>query len=130
MRDVVKRRRQQGGTRKGRVFYVLQGQQPLAVMAYHVPAKGPLEVIAVGADRGLARADAARLQAHLLSCLEEAARALGRASSLAWVASTDNAAEVAEQAHGFKASKRPKTVTARHYLTRTIPAGKKAQTSS
>ncbi len=120
VRDVVKRRRQQGGARKGRVLYVLQNQQPLAAIAYHVPARGPIEVIAVGADRAIQTADAARLQGHLLACLEEAAVLLGRGDALAWVTDVDNTAEVAKKVHGFRRSRKPSSATTRYYLSRPI----------
>ena len=120
VRGVVSRRRQAGGARKGRVLYVLEGRRPLVVLAYHIPDSGPLEVLAVGAHRNLPRADAARFQAHLLACLEEAARALGRGDHVAWITDIDNTAKVAETLHGFSKAKKPDYVRARFYLTRTI----------
>lgn len=123
VRDVVRRRRQAGGARKGRVLYVMHGKDPLALLAYHIPDSGPIEILAVGADRSLAPQDAVRLQAHLLACLEEAALALGRASKIAWAASTDNAAKVAETAFGFRRAKKPPNLRARNYHTRDIERG-------
>ena len=120
VRDLVRRRRQGGGAKKGRVLYLLRGRQPLAVLAYHVPDRGPLEVIAVGADRMLTPQDAVRLQAHLLACLEEAGIALGRATRIAWATSTENTAGVAELAFGFRRSKKPKHSRAKYYLTRPV----------
>jgi hypothetical protein len=102
------------------VFYVLQGREVLAVLAYHVPDKGPLEVLAVGANRDLPAGDAARFQAHLLACLEEAARALGRPDELAWVTDVENTARVAETLHGFSRASKPDHVRARFYLTRHV----------
>lgn len=117
---IVRRRRQAGGARKGRVLYLLHGKSPLAVLAYHVPERGPLEVMAVGADRALTREEAVRFQAHLLACLEEAGTALGRGQELGWVPRTKNAALVAEKAFGFQRAQRPKGSRAQHYLTRPI----------
>jgi hypothetical protein len=120
VRDIVRRRRQNGGARKGRVLYVLQEQEPLAVLAYHVPDRGPLEIIAVGASRKLPPEVAVRFQAHLIACLEEAASLLGRAESLAWAPSTDNAARVAETVFEFRRARKPANCRARHYLVRPI----------
>jgi hypothetical protein len=118
VRAVVRRRRQAGGARKGRVLYAVHGKQVLAVLAYHVPDRGPLEVVAVGADRRLPRPDAVRFQAHLLACLEEAAQALERPDALAWVTDNRSTADVAEHVHDFKRARKPTHVRARYYLTR------------
>lgn len=120
VRAVVRRRRQEGGARKGRVLYVLHGREVLAVLAYHIPDRGPLEVLVVGAHHELPRADAARFQAHLLACLEEAARALSRADYLAWITDVENTAKVVETLHDFSRASKPDHVRARFYLTRPI----------
>ncbi len=92
----------------------------LAVLAYHIPDRGPLEILVAGAHRDLVRGDAARFQAHLVACLEEAARALGRPERLAWITDTENTAKVAQALHGFARSRKPDHVRARFYLTRKL----------
>lgn len=118
LRSVVGRRRRSGGARKGRVLYVVEGKRELAVLAYHVPDRGHLEVLVLGADRRLARQDAVRLQGHLLACLEEAAALMGRSGTLAWATGKQVTAEVTQQVHGFKRARKPKGVKAPIYMTR------------
>jgi hypothetical protein len=118
-RDVIKRRRRSGGKRKGRVLYLMHQQAPLAALAFHVPATGPLEIQALVASNTLPDAVTARFHGWLLACLQEASNRLGRPQNqLAWSTNNKPTANAARTVYDFQAASRPKACRMKYYLLR------------
>ncbi len=123
------------GADKGRVLYIGRRTRederaPLAVLAWHWPGHGPLEVLDLGVALAVRqhRLDLmSALGASLFSLLRAIAahKDVGRATDrLAWITDDDHVARRAHEQWGFvglKASARPPECTARHYLRRIEP---------
>jgi hypothetical protein len=123
------------GADKGRVLYIGRRTRdderaPLAVLAWHCPSNGPLEVLDLGVALAVRqhRLDLTSvLGASLLSLLRAVAahkEVGGAADRLAWITDDDHVARRAYEQWGFvglKAGARPPQCTTRHYLRRIEP---------
>jgi hypothetical protein len=129
---IARRLAENHGRRKGRVLYLgrrtrTDERAPLAVVAWHLPDAGPLELLefdvalAVREERPELIDPCARSLLALLRAIA-AHKKLGRPGDrLAWITDEDAVARRAYEDWGFsglKASARPEGCMSRHYLER------------